>query len=235
MTLNVYRVRHSITTTQSTDPVKGLPPHARAGLPPSFLLKVKPAFLSYLETNYPGPCRALCTHPSLLLSFRPAIPPSTQCGESWAHSSPHGRSCQARRGPACPASVGRLGPPPCWPLLPARMGALLTVTLQTHALAPTLHVSHSLCPPLAPRFHLCPQLCLRWLCRKCQCPERCLTALRLAGRPLLPGLSHHRPADDTIYIPHPSGSRSENLTASSRAWGLLWTRPTPETQRRGQG
>lgn len=24
MTLNVYRVRHSITTTQSTDPVKGL-------------------------------------------------------------------------------------------------------------------------------------------------------------------------------------------------------------------
>ena len=126
------------------------------------------------------------------------------------------------------------GPPrssPCWPLLPAKMGALLTVTLQTYALAPTLHVSHSLCPPLAPRSHLYHQLCLRWPCRKCQCPETCLTALTLAGRPLLPGLSHHRPADDTIYIPHPSGSRSENLTASSRAWGVLWTRPTPETQR----
>lgn len=210
-TLNVYRVRHSVTATHSIDPVKGHPPHARAGLRPSFLLKVKPAFLSYLETNQPGHCRALCIHPSLLPSSRPTFAPSTQRGESWARSSPHGHSCQAHREPACPASVGCLGPPRRWPLLPARMGALLMVTLQTHALAPTLHVS----PSLVPRSHLCHQLCLHWPRRKCQCPETCLTALTLAGRPLLLRLSHHRPADDTIYISHPSRSRSENLTASS--------------------
>ena len=149
MTLNVYRVRHSVTTTHSIDPVKGLPPHARAGLPPSFLLKVKPAFLSYLETNYPGPCRALCTHPSLLLSFRPTIPPSTQCGESWARSSPHGRSCQARRGPACPASVGRLGPPPAGLSCQQRWGLCSrSPSKHTPWLPPSM--SPTLCVPLWP-------------------------------------------------------------------------------------
>lgn len=46
-TLNVYRVRHSVTGTHSIDPVKGHPAHAWAGSRPFLLLKVKPAFLSY--------------------------------------------------------------------------------------------------------------------------------------------------------------------------------------------
>lgn len=117
-------------------------------------------------------------------------------------------------------SGGRLSPPPAGLSCKQGRGALLTVTLQTYALATTLHVSHSLCPPLVPRSHLCHQLCPHWPRRKCGCPETCLTALRLAGRPLLPRLSHHRRADDPIYIPHPSHSRSENLAASLGNMGL---------------
>lgn len=110
---------------------------------------------------------------------------------------------------------------PHWPLLQAR------TRRSAHGHPPnTCPGSHPPClpfslSPLVPRSHLCHQLCLHWLCRKCRCPETCLTALMLAGRPLLLRLSHHRRADDTIYIPHPSHSRSENLAASLGNMGLV--------------
>lgn len=161
MTLNVYRVEHSITTTQSTDPVKGLP-HAQAGLPPSFLLKVKPAFLSLLRNKHPGPCRALTLTPlcSCLSGqqspqhpvrrvLNPSSPPRTLLPGSPGASMSCvwlGASVLPTAGLSCQQGWGLCSRSPSkhMPWLPPSM-------------------SPSLCPPLAPRFHLCPQLCLRWL------------------------------------------------------------------------